>query len=119
MSRMELGVEETILQDLDALENMSINEFNKNYGLEGLTPQSQQEQRAVIKKVRKRVENIINTANKVNTLYDNKRMIDNLGLKKQLIYTASMIENLNEREKELTSKVNITWSSFSYTFFLN
>jgi hypothetical protein len=72
-TRHALGVGDTIIQELDALEKMSVEEFNENYGTKEHQYTSE-EKREVLSKAKKRAQNTLNAIQAVENSTQNKKV---------------------------------------------
>jgi hypothetical protein len=112
MSRFNIGLEDTIFQELDALEKMSTEDFNKNYGIKGLEEWDDNSKRETLTKARQKITDILEVTTNTQTIMDSK--FGNVkpedapmyrGLRDQLIYTAAAVQNANSREQELNRQI--------------
>jgi hypothetical protein len=130
MSRYNQGLAETMEQDFDALDRMSLKDFNDNYKIEGLEEWTQSTKAEAIAKARAKANKIVEIAEYTTAAFeDNTRYLTTkeytggakgLALRRmsnvspedkgayrpvrdQLIYLASTIENTNVREAELNN----------------
>jgi hypothetical protein len=119
-TRFTNGVVETIQQDLDALVEMPLEDFNDQYAPKGMefTEESRQKALAKTKQV---TENIIKAHEHVNEAFnDSKLFVDffrknfkgledpeqlTKGLKEQMTFLYGATKNLEEREKSLEEEV--------------
>ena len=133
MSRYNQGLAETMEQDFDALDRMSLKDFNDNYKIEGLEEWTQSTKAEAIAKARAKANKIVEIAEHTTAAFeDNTRYLTTkeytggakgLALRRmsnvspedkgayrpvrdQLIYLASTIENTNVREAELNNMLS-------------
>jgi predicted kinase len=122
------GIHEVFEQDLDAMEEMDNDEFNKHYGIEGEIEYSEQEQKEVVDKLRKRTKDIVESLEEVDTileakpgmldraydnLFKNKKQREDERLKRiyrgvfrdQLQYLHAVGKNTDERIEALTNEL--------------
>ena len=148
-NRVELGLGDTVLQDIDAMEEMSVKDFNSQYAIkdkegavvEEFTEKSKKEALEKAKEFAtgvlesaEIVENVIANTNPkfFERLYEEvtgreittKQNVNNIlleqGLKEQMVYLNSVVENTNKREKSIINQIeDITSRNGNTKAFLN
>lgn len=114
------GVGETIQQDLDALEQMSLEDFNDQYAPKGMEFTEEARQKALAK-TKQVTKNIIEAHEHVDEAFnDSKLFVDffrknfkgledpeylTAGLKEQMTFLYGTTKNLQEREKNLEEEI--------------
>ena len=114
MTRHNMGLSDTMWQELDGLEKMSTEDFNKAYQLKGVDEWTDATKKEVLDKTRAKLKRVVKVAEDVDTHFNNK-VISNVpvgeeasyaAVKEQLTYLASTIDNVDAREKELEDKIS-------------
>jgi len=82
-NRLDNGIADTITQDIDALEDMSLEEFNENFAHKDQDLQFTEEtKKKNLENLRKTVNQIIQAQEETNTVFEDKRVwVDNFLLK--------------------------------------
>ena len=123
-SRFNVGLEDTVLQDIEALEKIPIEKFNEDFAFEE-GKFTEETRRESLKKLKARTENIIKAHKHVNEVFEdsnNKYLVDKWvrrkfkrledpqnaleGLQEQMTFLYGSTMNLEEREQELNKKLN-------------
>lgn len=123
-TRLDNGISDTIFQDLEMLENMSLDEFNEAFAIKSENLQYTKEtKKKVLETARKDVESILKANETVQNAVNYRRgLIDSVvnkefnGLKNageftkvildQMTFLYSSNLNLEKREKELESRIS-------------
>jgi hypothetical protein len=111
-TRLETGIADTIFQDLDALEEMSLEEFNKTYAHKDQEFQYNAEQKKkILETARHNTESIIKATENTDTLLNHeRRFVDKVFNKKFLgsvSYNTPVRTFMNKDEGLLSGKGNI------------
>ena len=111
-SRIDAGIADTILQDLDALEEMGITEFNENYAIQDKDFQYTESQKEkIIETARDNTKSIIkNVEESQNYLDDQRHFVDKVFNKKYLgasSYSTPVRSALNIDEGMASGQGNI------------
>ena len=135
-TRIQLGLEDTIFQDLDAFQALPLANFNDQFATKGVKDFTEETRKESLDKVRNETNNVIKATKEVNALFnDTKVLVDFLrkdykglqdpknitgALKEQMIYLHSANKNFSEREKSLESEVqDLTDGKINPTVFRN
>ena len=135
-TRIQLGLEDTIFQDLDAFQELPLANFNDQFATKGVKDFTEETRKESLDKVRHETKNVIKATKEVNALFnDTKVLVDFLrkdyqglqdpknitgALKEQMIYLHSANKNFSEREKSLQSEVqDLTDGKINPTIFRN
>ena len=135
-TRIQLGLEDTIFQDLDAFQALPLANFNDQFATKGVKDFTEETRKESLDKVRHETKNVIKATKEVNALFnDTKVLVDFLrkdykglqdpknitgALKEQMIYLHSANKNFSEREKSLQSEVqDLTDGKINPTVFRN
>lgn len=91
-NRHKLGVADTVIQEIEALEKMSVEEFNKNYGTQD-TLYDSESKREVLEKAKRRAQNTIEAISMVETsTKDQKVWVDRV----QSIFNKEDFKNITQ-----------------------
>ena len=121
-TRIELGLEDTIFQDLDAYEALPLDIFNEQFSTKEVKEFTEESRKEVLDKARQDTKNVIKATEEINALFnDNTTFVDFLtrrdykglqdpknitqALKEQMIYLHSANSNLEGREAKLGEDV--------------
>jgi hypothetical protein len=135
-TRIQLGLEDTIFQDLDAFQELPLANFNDQFATKGVKDFTEETRKESLDKIRHETKNVIKATKEVNALFnDTKVLVDFLrkdykglqdpknitgALKEQMIYLHSANKNFSEREKSLQSEVqDLTDGKINPTVFRN
>lgn len=135
-TRIQLGLEDTIFQDLDAFQALPLANFNDQFATKGVKDFTEETRKESLDKVRHETKNVIKATKEVNALFnDTKVLVDFLrkdykglqdpknitgALKEQMIYLHSANKNFSEREESLESEVqDLTDGKINPTVFRN
>jgi hypothetical protein len=135
-TRIQLGLEDTIFQDLDAFQELPLANFNDQFATKGVKDFTEETRKESLDKIRHETKNVIKATKEVNALFnDTKVLVDFLrkdykglqdpknitgALKEQMIYLHSANKNFSEREKSLQSEVqDLTDGEINPTVFRN
>lgn len=121
-NRIKNGIGETVVQELDALEQLPLSTFNEQFGIQGVLEFTEETRKASIAKARISTDNIIKAYNEVDTAFNDSKVFvdfwrknfkgveDPLGLaeplKDQMTFLYGATLNLEDREAELETTVN-------------
>ena len=121
-TRVKNGIGETVTQELDALEQLPLETFNQQFGIQGVLEFTEETRKAALDKARFNTENIIKAHNEVDTAFNDSKVFidfwrknfkgveDPLGLteplKDQMTFLYGATLNLENREDELEGVVN-------------
>ena len=121
-TRVKNQIGETVTQELDALEQLPLETFNQQFGIQGVLEFTEETRKTALDKARLNTENIIKAHNEVDTAFnDSKVFVDfwrknfkgmqdplNLAepLKDQMTFLYGATLNLENREDELEGVVN-------------
>ena len=111
-SRLENGIVDTVFQDLEALDEMSLTEFNKQYAIQDQEFQYTQAQKDnIIETAKKNVESIIKSTEDVEALMNEERRFVDKIFDKEFLgsvdYSAPLRKIGLEDKKLFSSKGNI------------
>jgi hypothetical protein len=106
-ARQKLGIAEGILKDLENLdENISVEEFNKDFYIEEVASFTEEGKAVAIAKAKEYVQKVIDNSTLVDEALDraniqnpNEEMVD------ELVHAASVLDNVDKREAELGERV--------------
>ena len=135
-TRIQLGLEDTIFQDLDAFQELPLANFNDQFATKGVKDFTEETRKESLDKVRHETKNVIKATKEVNALFnDTKVLVDFLrkdyqglqdpknitgALKEQMVYLHSANKNFSEREESLESEVqDLTDGKINPTVFRN
>ena len=132
-NRMNQGLEETILEDIEIEKESTLEEFNKKYSRKNKQDFTEESKKEAIEKAEKRVKNIIKDINTVNSHIENnehtginkigfelRKLAGNKnqkpltsaeiekakGIQEQMAYLYSSVENSKEREEALSKIID-------------
>lgn len=121
-TRIQLGLEDTIFQDLDAYEALPLDVFNEQFGTKEVKEFTEESRKEVLDKARQDTKSVIKATKEIDALFnDNTTFVDFLtrrdykglqdpsnitqALKEQMIYLHSANSNLEGREAKLGEDV--------------
>ena len=120
-NRYNVGLGSTVLEDIDYMEKLPIEEFNRQYAFKG-GEFTKETRRKNLEKLRSNTKNILKAHDHVNTVFNDINVsVDKLrkdykgiqdpeqlleGLKEQMTYLYSSSMNLKGRENELVKNLN-------------
>jgi hypothetical protein len=137
-NRTNQGLADTIFQEIDALDQMSLDEFNNIYSTKTIEEFTEESKKIAINKARKNAESSVKSIEQTRDLLNkvapdlfqtvirevtngfsnkNRNSIDpallNNSMKEQLAYLHSVVDNTKNREVELTKSISeLTNNSF-------
>ena len=139
-NRVKLGLGDTVIQDIEALEDLSLDVFNEQFGTKGVQEFTEETKKEAIEKAKRNVASMMDSIQDVeqlltsvkpdliqnvisgvaeafkktpDTLPLNKEFI-NAGMREQMAYLNAAVQNTVQREKELTQQIqDITGSSLN------
>jgi hypothetical protein len=135
-TRIQLGLSDTIFQDLDAFQALPLANFNDQFATKGVKDFTEETRKESLDKVRVETENVITATREVESLFNDTKVLVDLfskdykglqdpknitgALKEQMIYLHSANKNFSEREKSLESEVqDLTDGKINPTVFRN
>jgi hypothetical protein len=120
-TRIKNNIVDTLYQDLDAAEKLPLEEFNKQYGVQGALEFTEESRKTAIEKARSTTREIVKANDEVNDLFNDTRLFVDFfnknykgledpamlteGLKDQMVFLHGATKNLQKREKELGDQV--------------
>jgi hypothetical protein len=119
-NRYQNGIEDTIHQDLDALQELPLDSFNEQFAYKGFEF-TEESRKTALDKTRNNVDNIVTAHKHVDAMYSDSKMFMDFwrknykgiqdplqlteAIKEQMTFLYGSVLNLEKREKELTDQI--------------